>query len=208
MRRGELMGLQWEDVDLEEGRLRVNRAVEVTKAQGLRIKPPKTRSGKRVIALPPTAVAVLTEHRRAQLEIRMKLGIGRFRANHHVFGNVDGTPANPDRITYHWRHLVATKKLPAVTLHALRHSHASALIASGQDVVTVSRRLGHASPTITLSVYAHLFDKTDEAAASTIEAVLKPTGNKSCGIGCHLGAISAFRAVDGPAHRHSDEANF
>ena len=57
--------------------------------------------------------------------------------------------------------------------------HASALIASGQDVVTVSRRLGHASPTITLSVYAHLFDKTDEAAADAIEAVLKPTENKS-----------------------------
>jgi integrase len=53
------------------------------------------------------------------------------------------------------------------------------LIASGQDIVTVSRRLGHASPTITLSVYAHLFDKTDEAAASAIEAVLKPTENKS-----------------------------
>jgi len=127
MRRGELMGLQWEDVDLEQGRVRVNRAVEVTKAQGLRIKPPKTRSGKRVIALLPTAVAVLTEHRRAQLEIRMKPGIGRFRANHHVFENFDGT--NPDRITYYWRHLVTTKKLPSVTLHALRHSHASALIA-------------------------------------------------------------------------------
>ncbi|MGD0533586.1 MAG: tyrosine-type recombinase/integrase, partial [Methyloceanibacter sp.] len=66
-----------------------------------------------------------------------------------------------------------------VTLHALRHSHASALIASGQDVVTVSRRLGHASPTITLSVYAHLFDKTDEGAATAIQAVLKPTENKS-----------------------------
>ena len=71
------------------------------------------------------------------------------------------------------------KKLPRVMLHALRHSHASALIASGQDVVTVSRRLGHASPTITLSVYAHLFHKTDEAAANAIEAILKPNANKS-----------------------------
>jgi integrase len=73
---------------------------------------------------------------------------------------------------------VKIKKLPRVTLHALRHSHASALIASGQDVVTVSRRLGHTSPTITLNVYAHLFDKTDESAATAIEAILKPIKNK------------------------------
>jgi len=179
IRRGELMGLQWEDVDLEAGRLRVSRSVETTQTHGLRIKPPKTKSGKRLITLPPTAVQVLPEHRRAQLETRMKLGIGKLRPHHHVFGKLDGAPANPDLITYHWRHLVETKKLPAVTLHALRHSHASALIASGQDVVTVSRRLGHASPTITLSVYAHLFSKTDEASATAIEALLKPTGNKS-----------------------------
>jgi integrase len=63
-------------------------------------------------------------------------------------------------------------KLPAVTLHTLRHSHASALIASGTDPVTVSRRLGHASPTVTMSVYAHLFDRGDEVAAQAIDTVL------------------------------------
>jgi integrase len=92
---------------------------------------------------------------------------------------VEGSARHPGWVTDQWNHIVKIKKLPHVTLHALRHSHASALIASGQDVVTVSRRLGHASPTITLSVYVHLFDKTDEAAASAIEAVRKPTENKS-----------------------------
>ena len=95
------------------------------------------------------------------------------------FGNLEGSLCHPDWITYHWKHLVETRNLPRVTLHALRHFHASALIAAGRDVVTVSRRLGHASPTITLSVYAHLFDNTDEAAATAIEAVLKPTEKKS-----------------------------
>jgi integrase len=57
--------------------------------------------------------------------------------------------------------------------HALRHSHASALIAAGVDVVTVSRRLGHGSPTVTLTIYAHLFEKTDHTAASAIEATLR-----------------------------------
>jgi integrase len=140
---------------------------------------PKTRHGRRIISLPPIALEILREQRKAQLEIRMKLGIGRLSPSHYVFGDIEGSLRHPDWVTYRWRHLVETRNLPDVTLHALRHSHASALIATGQDVVTVSRRLGHASPTITLSVYAHLFDKTDEAAASAIEAVLKPTENKS-----------------------------
>jgi integrase len=167
------------DLDLEAGRLKVERAIEATKAKGLRIKSPKTRHGRRTIALPPIAIEVFREHRKTQLEIRLKLGIGRLLPEHHVFGDLCGSVRHPDWITYHWRHIVEALGLPRVTLHALRHSHASALIAAGQDVVTVSRRLGHASPTITLSVYAHLFDKTDEAAASAIQEVLRPTENKS-----------------------------
>ena len=63
-------------------------------------------------------------------------------------------------------------KLPRVTLHALRHTHVSQLIASGLDVVTVSRRIGHSKPSVTLNVYAHLFGDTDERAATVIEAAL------------------------------------
>ena len=93
----------------------------------------------------------------------------------HVFGTVEGEPRDPDRITQDWKRLTAARGLPKVTLQALRHSHASALIASGTDPVTVSRRLGHGSPTITLSVYAHLFDRSDEAAAKAIDLVLGAT---------------------------------
>jgi integrase len=179
MRRGELMALQWGDIDLDAGKMKIDRSVEVTRAKGLRIKPPKTHHGRRVITLPPIATDTLRAHRKAQLELRVKLGIGKLLSQHYVFGDLEGLMRHPDWITYHWKRFAETQGFPDVTLHALRHSHASALIASGQDVVTVSRRLGHASPTITLSVYAHLFDKTDEAAATAIEAVLKPTKNKS-----------------------------
>jgi integrase len=178
IRRGELIGLRWGDVDLDKAKLKIERAIEATN-KGLRIKSPKTRHGRRIIALPTIALEVLREQRKAQLEIRMKLGIGKLSASHYVFGDLEGSLRHPDWITYRWSHLVKVRKLPKVSLHALRHSHASALIATGQDVVTVSRRLGHASPTITLSVYAHLFDNTDEAAATAIEAVLKPTEKKS-----------------------------
>lgn len=63
-------------------------------------------------------------------------------------------------------------KLPKITLHGLRHTHASQLIAAGLDVVTVSRRLGHGNPTVTLAVYAHLFGNTDERAAAAVETAL------------------------------------
>ena len=77
---------------------------------------------------------------------------------------------NPDIISRQWRNTVKAKKLPKVTFHALRHTHASQLIASGMDVLTISRRIGHASPNITLGVYGHLFKNTDATAAAVIEA--------------------------------------
>jgi integrase len=178
IRRGELMGLEWGDIDLDKCKLRIERAIEATKAKGLRIKSPKTRHGRRIISLPPVAVEVFREHRKAQMELRLRLGIGKLLPSHNIFGDIAGAPRHPGWLTDRWKHFVKIKKLPQVTLHALRHSHASALISSGQDVVTVSRRLGHASPTITLNVYAHLFDKTDESAATAIEAILKPIKNK------------------------------
>jgi integrase len=89
-----------------------------------------------------------------------------------VFGNVEGALRDPDRITQDWKRFAAKHGLPRVTLHALRHAHASALIAAGADPVTVSRRLGHSSPLVTMAVYAHLFDRSDEAAAKAIDAVL------------------------------------
>jgi integrase len=172
MRRGELMGLQWGDLDLEAGKLRVERAVEKTKVYGLRIKAPKTRHGRRMITLPAGAIEVLRQHRKAQIEIRLALGIGGLPTEAFVFGTVEGTPRDPDRITQDWKRFTAARGLPRVTLHALRHAHASALIAAGADPVTVSRRLGHGSPVITMSIYAHLFDRSDEAAAKAIDAVL------------------------------------
>ncbi len=93
----------------------------------------------------------------------MALGIGRLPDNAFVFGTSRASVRDPDRITQDWKRFAAARGLPKVTLHALRHSHASALIASGTDPVTVSRRLGHGSPVVTMSVYAHLFDRSDEA---------------------------------------------
>ena len=111
-------------------------------------------------------------HRRHQLEYRLVLGLGKLGSDDLVFPLPDGSPYPPDKLSRDWGNVVRDKKLPRVTFHALRHSHASALIAAGIDIVTVSGRLGHGSPAITLTVYAHAFHKTDAAAARAIEAAL------------------------------------
>lgn len=103
----------------------------------------------------------------------MALGLGKPKPDALVFCNYDGTPISPNSFSVTWGTMISRAALPDVTFHACRHSHASALIAAGIDVVSVSRRLGHSSPVITLGTYAHLFQNTDTRAAEAIEKVLK-----------------------------------
>lgn len=168
MRRGELCALRWRDLDLDRARLRIEQSLEQTKA-GLRFKAPKTKHGRRTITLAPLLVAALRDHWKAQGEHRLRLGMGKAPADSLVFARWDGEPRHPDALTKEWS--VAMKAIGLdVTLHSLRHTHASQLIASGMDVLTISRRLGHGSPTITLGVYGHLFADSGDRAAQIIEA--------------------------------------
>jgi integrase len=172
MRRGEICGLSWGAVDLDKAMVRVERSLEET-AAGLRFKPPKTVAGRRTISLPANVVDILRDHRRQLIERRLALGMGRLGEDDPVFPMVDGSPYAPDKLSRDWGHAVRDRKLPATSFHSLRHSHASALIAAGLDIVTVSRRLGHGSPAITLRVYAHTFSpEKDDAAARAIEAAM------------------------------------
>ena len=171
MRRGEICGLQWGAVNTDAATVQVERSLEET-AGGLRLKPPKTRHGYRKIAIPKSTVEILREHHCRQLEQRLLLGLGRPGPTDFVFTLADGSPYPPDKLSRDWGNVVRDRKLPKVMFHALRHSHASALVAAGLDIVTVSKRLGHGSPAITLGVYAHLFARTDKAAAEAIERAI------------------------------------
>jgi integrase len=197
MRRGELVALRWMDVDLDGGRIRVEQSLEQTKPSRavssspspdetsvaksasrarakpvLRFKTPKTKAGRRSITIPSSIVTELRTHWRRQQEERLALGLGKASDDDLVFARYDGSPYPPDSLTSDWARTVRLLRLPDVTFHALRHTHVSQLIASGLDVVTVSRRIGHSNPTTTLSVYAHLFGATDERAASVVEAAM------------------------------------
>jgi len=168
MRRGELLALRWKDVDLDGARLRVEQALEETKA-GLRFKEPKTKRGRRQISFAASIVTELRSHRRVQAEQRLALGLGKEADDSLVFRHEDGTPLLPHSVSTNWRRLVKSLKLPPVSLHAWRHTHASQLIDSGMDVLTISRRLGHSSASVTLNIYGHLFKSKDGQAAAVFE---------------------------------------
>jgi integrase len=171
-RRGELLGLQWGDVDFAGGTIRIERSLEQA-GSALQCKRPKSRHGVRTIALPAVAVEALKDHHRKMLERRLLLGQGKPAADTFVFTTFDGDPIRPDSLSRWWGDIVRSRKLPAISFHALRHSHASALIAAGVDPLSASRRLGHSSPSITLNIYSHVFKRSEDKAVAAITAALK-----------------------------------
>jgi integrase len=172
MRLGEILALRWLNVDLDAKLIRVREALEETKAHGLRFKSPKSKAGRRDIGLPEIVVDALREHRRQQLELRVALGAGKPPADALVFPDLEGGPQAPSDVSRAWGLAAGGLGIPEITLHGLRHTHASQLIEAGVDIVTISKRLGHASPDVTLRVYAHMFRRDDGKAAAAINAAL------------------------------------
>ena len=173
MRRSEVLALKWGRVDLDRKVIEVREALEFTKAHGIRFKAPKSKAGRRDITLPDILASALRDYRKAQLELRLKLGAGKLQNDDLLFTDIDGGPINPNALSVAWLNFAKRIGMPDITFHALRHTHASQLIDQGVDIVTISKRLGHAKPDITLRIYAHLYRKDDGKAAEAINAILK-----------------------------------
>jgi integrase len=173
MRRNEVLALKWGRVDLDRKVIEVREALEFTKAHGIRFKPPKSKAGRRDITLPDILVETLREYRKAQLELRLRLAAGKLQDDDLLFTDINGAPLSPNAVSAAWSDYAKRIGMAEVTFHALRHTHASQLISEGVDIVTISKRLGHAKPDITLRIYAHLYRKDDGKAAAAINAILK-----------------------------------
>lgn len=171
LRAGEVLALRWDRIDLDGKFLWVRESVEEVAGEPLQAKPPKTEAGVRKVTLPAIVIEALQAHNVRQLELRMKLGQGRRAEDALVFPTLNGDLSRRTGLSIEWGKTVDALGLPDVTFHALRHTHASMLIAAKVDLATIASRLGHASPAITLKVYAHLFERDDTAAADAIDAV-------------------------------------
>jgi len=172
-RRAEALALMWKDLDLDRGVVTIKGSLEQLRADKLRVKEPKTRAGRRSVTLSPWLVAELRAHKVRQQEQRMAFGMGRTPDASPVFALSNGEWRTPNSVTAAWARLADELGFPNVTLHALRHTHVSQLIAAGADAVTVSRRIGHGNPAITLSVYSHLFGSSDQTAADITERMFR-----------------------------------
>lgn len=177
MRRGEVVTLRWDDVDLDGGTIRVERAMGMGRGRVLAEKVPKSDAGRRLVELDPDTIAVLKDHRRKQLELRLLVGPGWQDKVGLVFTEPDGRPVDPDRVTGRWRDLVrvAAPKagVPVIRCHDLRHSHATQLLASGTRPDIVTKRLGHSSVAFTLATYGHVYEGDERAAMSRLLASRK-----------------------------------
>lgn len=165
MRRGELLGLRWIDVDLEACIVSINQIRTVARYEVLTLTP-KTDKGKRTIALDPTTVHALRSYRVAQLEEKLLLGPGYGNAGDLVFTNADGSAIHPERFSSWFRQLRRKSGLPTIRLHDIRHSYVTALLGNGVALKVVSQRIGHSSPIVTMTIYQHVMPADDVAAAA------------------------------------------
>ncbi len=177
MRRGEILGLRWGDVDLEAGRVSVRQAL-VSVAYEVHISDVKTGTGRRTVDIEEDAIAVLESWRSLRIEERG----GKAPAKTDlVFTRPDGSWLHPDLFSQIFDRVVAKLDVPEITLHDLRHTHATILLMNGVPVKVVSERLGHASPAFTMSVYQHVLPGMQAEAAELFAEVLRQAAERKRG---------------------------
>jgi len=172
MRRGELLGLRWKDVDLKRGVLHVSATLQRT-AKGFVFAEPKTARARRQIILTELAKTGLKQHRAKQAEERLRLGAA-WEDNNLVFANEAGRPIEATNLVQRsFRRILARADLPLIRFHDLRHTYATLALGRGVHPKVVSDALGHADISTTLNLYSHVTAAMHQQAADALDAVLR-----------------------------------
>ena len=183
LRRGEALALRWSDIDFVLCQLSVNRTLQylANAEPGNRItfSKPKTATSRRSVSLSPSTMAVLRLHREGQNEFQASLGLPSVSEDHLVFCHYDGTPYLPSSITHAWIKLVRRCGLEGIRLHDARHSHASLMLKAGVHPRFLMERLGHASFTTTMNIYAHVAPGLQQATANRFDDIVIDTADRS-----------------------------
>lgn len=170
LRRGEALGLRWEDVDLDRGVLQVKVALHRIGGK-LQLAEPKTPGSRRSINLPRISIAALRAHKVRQLEERLKAG-DKWKESGHVFTSTIGTPMEPSNFRRAFQKLLARAGIEHMRIHDMRHTAASLMIAQKIEPKMISEILGHSRTGITMDLYGHLFEPMRREAADRMDDIL------------------------------------
>jgi integrase len=170
LRRGEVLGLQWEDIDFRAGRLQVQRQLQRFGGR-LQLVEPKTDRARRVLDLPESVVKALMEHQTRQVIERLTAGT-RWEEHDLVFPTTVGTPLDSRSLLRDFRQVIRTGKLPAIRFHDLRHSCATMLLVQGVPARVVMEILGHSEIGLTMNTYSHVIPGLRKDAAARMEDLL------------------------------------
>jgi len=172
LRRSEVLGLTWGNVDLDLCTLSVTQTLHRLSGGDYVLRSPKSRAGQRRIDLPPSLALVLRQYRVEQENQRYILGKA-LTDNDFVFAHPDGTPWDPSTVTHAFQRIIRKAGLPRIRLHDLRHTHATLMLKAGVHPKIVSERLGHSNVGITLDTYSHVLPGLQEAAAKRFDDMLE-----------------------------------
>ena len=169
LRRGELLGLRWQDVDFDSQTISVAVSSLYTGEHGYYTDTPKNQSSARVIKLSHSVFSMLMKHKSRQTEQRNAHGANRDENSEKVFTHEDGRPISPICLSAWFKKFIMNYNFPNIKLHSLRHTYASLLLANGTSLPIVSKRLGHSQVSTTSDIYAHVIKSADEKAANITE---------------------------------------
>lgn len=167
-RRGEIVGLHWDDIDFKNKKITINRSVYYLGGEGVNEKSTKTDSSNRTIAISGICFDLLKQWRAEQGKMRLALG-DKWNGSENIFTTDDGKIMNPTTCPKWFSEFLRKHGFPHIRFHDLRHTFATLLISYNVDVKTVSHKLGHASTSTTMNFYVHNLESTDKASAELLE---------------------------------------
>jgi integrase len=171
LRQGELLGLNWRDIDWSANTLQVKRQLQRIPQEGLCFGEPKTRAGRRMIQLGEATMRLLAAHRQRQDQEKMNSD---WPENDLVFPSTIGTPMEPRNLYRRYKTLLKKAGLPDIRFHDLRHTAATLMLLNGIPLLVVSRRLGHSKPSVTLDIYGHAMPGMQDEAAALMDEMMTP----------------------------------
>ena len=169
LRPAEGLGLKWQDIEGEG--VHVRRSLIERGAEEMHFAEPKTERSRRYVTLPASTMAALDAHRKKQVKERLKAG-DKWECKDLIFATRTGGPLQQRNVRRNFKRVLKTAELPPMRIYDLRHTTASLLLASGENIKTISERLGHSDVSLTLSVYSHLLNTAQRSAADKMETIV------------------------------------